>query len=108
MKKEKNRICQTCLKRQYLETYYDIKLDWDNCSYRFSLDSSCSCKGKIDIDKAMKAQLDYCEKMKYPRFAPVDGICYYCKNQIYSLISAERAGEELITACPHCCRSYDE
>jgi len=65
----------------------------------------------IDPQKAMKAQNEFCKKKNYPHFAPGDGRCFKCNNQIYSgerAISVERANSELITGCPYCFYSYCE
>ena len=68
------------------------------------------------IYECKKAQLDLTEKKKLPHFAPLNGICFACKRDIYQAyeigtreskgIDIERAGKELITGCPHCYRSY--
>ena len=41
-----------------------------------------------------------------PYFAPKDGFCWSCGEQIYERISWKQARHELITGCPHCSRSY--
>lgn len=82
----------------------------------------------FDVQKAIKAQSVFCIENKYPHFAPKNGICWCCGNNIYELIgwksyarknkvslkeavfvtgiSTEKASKELITYCPHCNRSY--
>lgn len=69
----------------------------------------------FDVSKAIEAQREYTSENKYPHFAPPSGLCYKCRQQIYSPIdkgtyitgiSVERAGSELVTGCPHCNRSY--
>ena len=72
----------------------------------------------FDPKKAAKAQEDYCEREECPRFAPGDGLCYYCGRNIYLPtngrngtiygISVEKAGSTLITGCPHCNYSFAE
>lgn len=61
-------------------------------------------------DKELQAKLAAQKKLQedkgHPAFAPHDGICWSCKRQIYTKISLDRAGKELITGCPHCARSY--
>ncbi len=66
------------------------------------------------------AQLEYCEHMDLPFFAPEDGFCPRCGNNIYDArthltdkydpefagISVEEAGSRLITGCPHCSHSF--
>ena len=71
-----------------------------------------------DISKATKAQEKYCAEKGYPHFAPHNGKCFCCKQNIYSEkgrtrsgkekngISVERASKELITGCPFCNRTY--
>ncbi|AHM74549.1 hypothetical protein [Yersinia hibernica] len=66
---------------------------------------------------ARKAQEEYCQNNGAPHFAPRDGICFRCKKDIYQQhslngrstgITIEKAGNELVTYCPHCNRSYDD
>lgn len=58
-----------------------------------------------EIRAKIKAQKDCCSG-NAPLFAPEDGFCWSCHQQIYTRISLERAGSDLITGCPHCSRSY--
>lgn len=60
----------------------------------------------IDINKAIEAQIKFCEEKKLPLFAPVDGVCYKCNKNIYNAITIDKAKSELITGCPYCCQSY--
>ena len=73
----------------------------------------------FDPEKAHNAQEAYCREKMYPDFAPSNGKCWKCGQNIYlpgknrngyqSLgISVERAGRELITGCPHCNWSFCE
>lgn len=66
---------------------------------------------------AQQAQKEYCTNNHAPHFAPVDGICFRCKKDIYARmdngtfvtgISVRRAANELVLYCPHCGRSYDD
>ena len=71
-----------------------------------------------DVEKAIQSQEQFCVKNDYPRFAPENGICWSCHQNIYSEkgrtrygkethgISVEGAGNHLITGCPFCSRSY--
>lgn len=92
-----------------------------------------------DVDEAIQAQKEYCKEWaeKHPNdwasgfmkdgkgFAPIDGRCYCCKQQIYSEygfecrggrknttgrklsgISVEEARTRLTTGCPFCYRSF--
>lgn len=92
----------------------------------------------FDVEKAIQAQQEYCKEYaeKHPEdwassmmkqgkgFAPLDGRCYCCNQQIYAAegqacvggrrptgqkkegISVEKARTELTTGCPFCYRSY--
>lgn len=94
-----------------------------------------------DVAAAVEAQKEYCKEYaaKHPEdwmaesmnkgvgFAPVDGCCYACHQQIYAAegqekiysrrrwestgrllkgISVEEARRQLTTGCPFCHRSY--
>ncbi len=73
-----------------------------------------------DISEAIKAQEKYCVEKGYPHFAPRNGKCFRCGQNIYSEkgrtrsvkewhgISVERASKELVTGCPFCNWSYCE
>lgn len=65
----------------------------------------------FDIQKSVSAQKKYAEEKKAPHFAPMNGVCFRCKKQIYCKISErghslETASTELITGCPHCNYSF--
>ena len=72
----------------------------------------------FDAQESIRAQENYCKENKLPHFAPHDGRCWSCNQQIYAEgksrwnggisrgVSVEKAGTELITGCPHCNRSY--
>ncbi len=70
-----------------------------------------------DRKAAPAAQKKYCADNGLPRFAPYDGVCCFCRRNIYD--KAERydgsispgidiieAGRTLITGCPHCHRTF--
>ena len=71
-----------------------------------------------NIPEAIKAQKQFCDKNEYPCFAPGNGICWSCHQNIYSEkgqtrygkethgYSVESAAGQLITSCPFCSRSY--
>lgn len=70
---------------------------------------------QYDKQKAIKAQKEYSETTRNPHFAPHDGNCWACRMNIYDKktkgdhehgITVEKAGNQLITGCPHCHRSY--
>lgn len=81
---------------------------------------------EFDVIKAIKAQKEYCDKTGAPHFAPKSGVCWKCHQNIYKVVEHERknwqtgevvgtyttgidvekAGNELVTGCPHCNRSY--
>jgi hypothetical protein len=74
-------------------------------------------KETFDVQASIKAQNEHCKTTGDPHFAPSDGKCYNCGNQIYkqidhgngylSGIPLERASS-LVTGCPHCHYSYCE
>lgn len=59
-----------------------------------------------EIKAKIKAQTDLQNAKVYPDFAPSDGVCWHCKNQIYEKISLNSASKVLITGCPFCGKSY--
>ncbi len=76
---------------------------------------------EFDIRASIAAQDAYCDREKVPHFAPLDGICYSCGQQIYARlehrnpyngkktytgIPTDLAGTSLITGCPHCSHTY--
>ena len=73
-------------------------------------------EGTFDAAKANAAQIAYCKEKGYPHFAPTNR-CFKCNKNIYEVsvkqfsgietgISVEKAGQTLITGCPHCNWSY--
>lgn len=66
-----------------------------------------------NISEAIDAQKRYCKENEFPHFAPRNGRCYRCNQNIYKEIngygiSVEAAGTKLITGCPHCSWSFCE
>lgn len=82
---------------------------------------------EFNVQKSIKAQSKYCERTGSPHFAPHSGVCWNCRRNIYEAVEQKRilywelgqpeqsyttgintkkAGEELVTGCPHCNRSY--
>lgn len=64
---------------------------------------------------AIEAQKKYCADNRLPLFAPHDGICNRCTNNIYRRkvsgtdqtgISVEKASTAHVLDCPHCRLSY--
>jgi hypothetical protein len=64
----------------------------------------------FDIKKACEAQTKLCKEKDYPHFAPMDGRCYECNQNIYKEggRSIEYATTHLVTGCPWCHISYCE
>lgn len=66
------------------------------------------------LKECVKAQEEYCEKKNKPMFIPLDGCCDYCHRPlfddafggIYGGLSLEQAGNQLITVCPYCRKSF--
>ena len=66
---------------------------------------------KYNTQKAIKAQEDYCKNKNLPFFAPYNGRCYSCGQDIFEEpygYTVEYAGSKLITGCPHCMVSFVE
>jgi len=81
-------------------------------------------KKLYDTEKAIEAQNYYCYKNEIINFSPEDGSCFFCGKNIfekrlitptrvaetlkprYSGIDVATAGEELITGCPHCNKTF--
>lgn len=61
-------------------------------------------------DVPLLQKIDAQNKLVYggntPYFAPHDGICWRCREQIYNHITLEKASKELITGCPCCSATY--
>ena len=58
-----------------------------------------------NIEKII-AQRKYVKGNGLPRFAPCDGVCFSCHNQIYDGVSDKEAKDTLIVSCPLCNRSF--
>jgi hypothetical protein len=65
--------------------------------------------GEYDVQKAIKAQADYCEKTGSPHFAPKSGICWACGKNIYEPLGRKsgqlasrigRTGYRRVDICP--------
>ena len=78
---------------------------------------------EFNVEKSIAAQKKLCEGKGAPHFAPDDGKCWHCRQNIYSKqtrrtlgetgfkeyttgVSVETAGRIPITGCPHCNRSF--
>lgn len=59
-----------------------------------------------EINEKINAQKEYLRENKIPQFAPPDGICYWCHQQIYEKITLEKASSKSITGCPFCLYSF--
>ena len=62
------------------------------------------------VQEAIQNQEKLVSELGTPYFAPADGICWKCHQQIYGTgtnqITKERAAKEFITCCPHCHQTY--
>jgi len=54
--------------------------------------------------ECLNAQREYCKQTGAPHFAPHDGICHHCKQDI--VIGYEKKWSGLITGCTKCYQSY--
>ena len=61
---------------------------------------------KYDAQKAVELQRKFCLFSGFPLFAPRDGVCYHCGNQIYEKISTAEAATRVVTSCPHCNHTF--
>lgn len=63
---------------------------------------------QYNIKMASWTQLQFCKSKNLPLFAPEDGRCAYCGENIYSEngIDVKRAGETIITRCPFCDHTF--
>lgn len=59
-------------------------------------------------EESNAAQDFFCDSNGYPRFAPDDGICYRCGQNIFSYYSPKKAASKLITSCPYCNASFTD
>ena len=60
----------------------------------------------MNNQEKITAQKEYTDKNNLPLFAPRNGKCWCCGNNIYDKISLEKASNDLITGCPFCFRSF--
>ena len=62
------------------------------------------------VEEAIQNQKKLADEIGAPYFAPSNGICWKCHQQIYGTgtnqISKERAAKDFITGCPHCYQTY--
>lgn len=77
---------------------------------------------EYDVSRSIDSQERLCKERDLPLFAPHNGICYRCHEQIYEKkesigwqgrkyttgITTEKAGKSLVTGCPHCNYSFCE
>lgn len=61
-----------------------------------------------NILEAALAQEKYCDRHGFLQFAPSDGRCWKCSENIYNDkgYSVDLAGSHVITGCPHCNASF--
>lgn len=59
-----------------------------------------------EIRAKIEKQKAYCRETSSPHFAPKDGFCWNCGNQIYTEYDDSYVENNLITGCPHCHKSY--
>lgn len=74
---------------------------------------------RYNIQESITRQKKFAKEKGHPLFAPSDGNCWTCKDNIYSPIITEIDGDrivrgcsvadansQLITCCPHCNKSF--
>lgn len=63
----------------------------------------------LNTEDLVRLQEDFCYENGLPLFLPISGICWRCGRNIFEGkygYTAEDALKRLITACPHCYRSF--
>jgi len=74
-------------------------------------------KSLQEIAACIALQAKVCAEKNFPHFAPESGTCWACRRNIYQnyrlvgiffegRVSVGKTGENPITGCPHCNRSY--
>ena len=63
---------------------------------------------RVYLQSCVRAQSDYCESHRIPMFAPTNGVCWRCKNNIFNIITIIGAKSTHITRCPYCSMSFCE
>lgn len=61
---------------------------------------------EVTISHKLLAQKNYCKNNNLPFFAPNDGFCFSCHNQVFKKVNFREASSSLITGCNHCHRSF--
>jgi hypothetical protein len=59
-----------------------------------------------ELKEKAQAQHQFCLDKSFVRFAPWNGICPNCKQNIYQYISLNEASNTHITECPLCNKDY--
>lgn len=61
----------------------------------------------VTREQFLKNQKQSCDKNDWPHFMPSNGICWGCRgDMIPALIDKGQDGNNLVTGCPLCCKSY--
>ena len=58
-----------------------------------------------ELNDKIEAQKKYCKLNGLPNFAG-NGNCFSCGKNVFSAITIEQSGKDLITGCPHCNKSF--
>ena len=53
-------------------------------------------------------QTEFCKENGLKRFAPYDGLCPRCNNQIYERFTPEEAEDSHISYCPFCYADFTD
>lgn len=90
----------------------EIVMDWEKLYVNSDIDKLIK-KSSEEIDECIKNQDIIVKEKGYPYFAPGNGTCYRCNRNIYQNYMIEGKvskghGNEFVTGCPHCHRSYCE
>jgi hypothetical protein len=56
-------------------------------------------------EEKINAQKKYCKLNGLPNFAG-SGVCFSCGKNVFQNMTVEKSGNNLITGCPHCNKSF--
>ena len=58
-------------------------------------------------DEFVLKQETYCKEHNYPTFIAKDGVCFWCKKNVFEDENTQKNADKLlITGCPFCHHTY--
>jgi len=61
---------------------------------------------QVSNEQKARLQAVFTEAKNVPMFAPVDGVCYKCKKNVYENMELGYVMNNLVASCPHCNHSF--